>query len=231
MAILSQQPAVPAAFLSPKGRVLCDGLLISREPDEILVDCHKTVAKSLLRLLLRHKLRYPLKIEDVSSSYSVMALLPQGALPSSEQADGSGDRTSSLHEPISAAPDGFFTDPRLSALGHRGIFEANTTPALEVEADEAASLAAYHFWRLCCAVPEGPVDLPVDSMLPLHANLDLLGFISFTKGCYVGQELTTVPSTVVLCADAFSAPLQPSRAATPRPFSTACKLSLQIHSQ
>merc|ERR1712150_148592 len=39
-------------------------------------------------------------------------------------------------------------------------------------------------------VPEGPADLPVDVMLPLHGNLDLLNFVSFTKGCYVGQELT-----------------------------------------
>lgn len=29
----------------------------------------------------------------------------------------------------------------------------------------------------------------VDS-IPLESNLDLLGSISFTKGCYVGQELT-----------------------------------------
>lgn len=26
--------------------------------------------------------------------------------------------------------------------------------------------------------------------IPLESNLDLLGSISFTKGCYVGQELT-----------------------------------------
>jgi len=190
-AILSQQPAVPAAFLSPKGRVLCDGLLISREPSEVLVDCHTTVAKSLLRHLLRHKLRHPLTIEDVSSSYSVMALLPQGMLPSSEeQKTGSREGTSVSAEATSPAPDEFFPDPRMSALGHRAILEVDSASALG-EAGAAASLAAYHFWRLCCAVPEGPVDLPVDSMLPLHGNLDLLGFISFTKGCYVGQELTT----------------------------------------
>jgi folate-binding protein YgfZ len=26
--------------------------------------------------------------------------------------------------------------------------------------------------------------------IPLEVNLDLLNYISFTKGCYVGQELT-----------------------------------------
>merc|ERR1712060_387742 len=31
---------------------------------------------------------------------------------------------------------------------------------------------------------------PADSALPLHANLDILNFISFSKGCYIGQELT-----------------------------------------
>lgn len=40
---------------------------------------------------------------------------------------------------------------------------------------KAADVSLYHAWRLCCAVPEGPGDLPADVVLPLHANLDLLG--------------------------------------------------------
>jgi folate-binding protein YgfZ len=31
--------------------------------------------------------------------------------------------------------------------------------------------------------------IDVNSMIPAEANLDLLNFISMSKGCYIGQEL------------------------------------------
>jgi len=170
MGVLARQSAAPAAFLSPKGRVLCDSILVARDKDEVLIDCHSGVSKSLLRLLLRHRLREPLAIEDVSGRLASVALLPGEAAAS---------------EPPAAD---FFADPRFAGLGHRAVLEE---PAAAAALGEAAlDLDAYHHWRVCCAVPEGPTDLPVDSVLPLHANLDLLNFISFNKGCYVGQELT-----------------------------------------
>ena len=83
-------------------------------------------------------------------------------------------------------PD-FFADPRFGGMGHRAI-----VPVSEVsEPDATGKLSDYHFWRICCGIPEGPRDLKIDEVMPLHANLDLLDFISFSKGCYVGQELLT----------------------------------------
>ena len=33
--------------------------------------------------------------------------------------------------------------------------------------------------------------MKVDEIMPLHVNMELLNFVSFSKGCYVGQELLT----------------------------------------
>jgi tRNA-modifying protein YgfZ len=71
-------------------------------------------------------------------------------------------------------------DPRLATLGGRSI--------VPVETGEAAD-AAYLARRLELGVPEGE-DFGSDRMFAMDAGLDELHAISFTKGCYVGQELT-----------------------------------------
>jgi len=69
-------------------------------------------------------------------------------------------------------------DPRLPALGRRWI----------APADGAASGWREH--RLALGVPEGIDELGSDKNLWLECNADLLHGVSFTKGCYVGQENT-----------------------------------------
>jgi folate-binding protein YgfZ len=69
-------------------------------------------------------------------------------------------------------------DPRLAALGHRWI----------AAPDGAAAGWLAH--RLSLGVPEGVAELGSDKTLWLETNADLLGGVSFSKGCYVGQENT-----------------------------------------
>ncbi len=71
-------------------------------------------------------------------------------------------------------------DPRFAALGGRSI-----VPAGAGESGDDAYLAR----RLELGVPEGE-DFGSDRMFAMDAGLDELHGISFTKGCYVGQELT-----------------------------------------
>ncbi|WP_340317509.1 CAF17-like 4Fe-4S cluster assembly/insertion protein YgfZ [Rhizorhabdus argentea] len=69
-------------------------------------------------------------------------------------------------------------DPRLAALGRRWI----------AAPDGAATGWREH--RLSLGVPEGVAELGSDKNLWLECNADLLHGVSFTKGCYVGQENT-----------------------------------------
>ena len=70
-------------------------------------------------------------------------------------------------------------DPRLAALCARWI--AETGPEGEPE--------AYTAHRLAQGVPDS-VDIGEDQLLWLETGADLLNGVSFTKGCYVGQENT-----------------------------------------
>jgi tRNA-modifying protein YgfZ len=69
-------------------------------------------------------------------------------------------------------------DPRLPALGRRWIAPAG----------EAAE--GWHAHRLGLGVAEGTGELGSDRTLWLEANAAELNGVSFTKGCYVGQENT-----------------------------------------
>jgi tRNA-modifying protein YgfZ len=69
-------------------------------------------------------------------------------------------------------------DPRLPALGHRWL------GAPEGESADAAYLAH----RLALGVPEGRAEM--GDILWLETNAVELNGVSFTKGCYVGQENT-----------------------------------------
>ncbi|GAB5482349.1 MAG: folate-binding protein YgfZ [Parasphingorhabdus sp.] len=73
------------------------------------------------------------------------------------------------------------TDPRLTTLGHRWLDDS--------QKDESAD-SAYKAHRLSLGVTEGQEELGSDKTLWLECNATELNGVSFTKGCYVGQENT-----------------------------------------
>lgn len=73
-------------------------------------------------------------------------------------------------------------DPRLKEAGWRLIAAA----ALPTEAD----FAAYDQHRLSLGLPDGPRDMEAEKSVLLEGWFDALNGISWTKGCYMGQELT-----------------------------------------
>lgn len=79
----------------------------------------------------------------------------------------------------SRAPGQGVPDPRLAALGWRWVGPASGAPA-----------TGYHAHRLSLGVAEGVAELGQDKTLWLETNADLLNGVSFTKGCYIGQENT-----------------------------------------
>ncbi len=78
-------------------------------------------------------------------------------------------------------PADAFPDPRRAPLGWRAF---SPLPVMST-----AGLADYHAHRISHGVPD-TADIGADQLLWLEANGDLLMGVSFTKGCYVGQENT-----------------------------------------
>ncbi|WP_027285480.1 CAF17-like 4Fe-4S cluster assembly/insertion protein YgfZ [Rubritepida flocculans] len=79
-------------------------------------------------------------------------------------------------------PPQAFRDPRHPLAGWRGA----APEGAEADAEEAD----YDAHRLALGLPDGSRDMEAESSVLLEAGFDELNGVSWTKGCYMGQELT-----------------------------------------
>lgn len=81
-----------------------------------------------------------------------------------------------------AMPEGATPDPRLPEAGWRRL-----TPS---PAPADATPADYDAHRLALGLPNGSRDMQPEHSVLLEAGFDELNGVSWSKGCYMGQELT-----------------------------------------
>jgi hypothetical protein len=154
-----------AGLLTPQGKSLFDFIIWS-DGDDLLLDCESDAADDLIKRLTIYRLRRAIRIER-DPSLAVHW--------SDEQGQG-------------------VPDPRLEALGWRWL--QNCTPAKagvqSGKADQALLLPSQeHKWlehRLRLGICEGRAE--IGDLLWLECNAAELNGVSFSKGCFVGQENT-----------------------------------------
>jgi tRNA-modifying protein YgfZ len=156
-----------AALLSPQGKILFD--FLGTEGDgALLLDVAATARDALLKKLKMYRLRTAVEIETREQLGVYWNLVGHP-----------DDRSVSY-----AARAITFDDPRLAALGRRSIGAKAEMPG------NLAGARHYHAARLELGVPEAG-DFGYEKVFALDAGLDELHGVSFTKGCYIGQELTS----------------------------------------
>lgn len=156
-----------AGLLSAQGKCLFDFLVWADDAD-LLIDCEAEAAEELAKRLRMYRLRRPIDI----------ALEP--ALTVHWSADG--------EEGVA--------DPRLPDLGRRWLCSPANAGAQITSDDEGQNGTEpmqsqeneYLRRRLSLGVCEGRAEL--GDILWLEGNAAELNGVSFTKGCYVGQENT-----------------------------------------
>ncbi|MCE9523473.1 MAG: folate-binding protein [Alphaproteobacteria bacterium] len=161
-----------AALLTPQGKIIYD-FLISATPDGYLLDVVAAYASDLANRLKKYKLRAKVTVADRSAERIVVALPP--------------GKPARLPE-----PNILIADPRLPELGHRAILTATTAEAdFRACGFDLKPQSEYTTLRLSLGVPDAAVDIPPETLFPLDCNFEELHGVDFTKGCYVGQELTS----------------------------------------
>jgi len=158
--------ALYAALLTPQGKILFDFFVVAHGSG-FLIDCAAARADDLIKRLTKYRLRSKVEIA-LRTDLAVAAFWGEEA------------------EKVVLRDVVVFRDPRLEAMGVRVIGPREPIAA----AIRKAQVGDYPAYRIALGVPDS-ADLPPDTVFALDAGLEELDGVSFKKGCYVGQEVTS----------------------------------------
>lgn len=176
-----------SAWCSPRGRVLTD-FLVFRHDGRLLLQLPQSLLQATLARLRMFVLRAKVTLEDVSASLMRLGLV----------GDGVESRLADLIGPLPAGSGESHTRNQVTCIrlhGPRPRYEivgsAEALLALKNACLEIALDAGTEAWTLL-NIASGIAEIEPatsDAFVPQMINLDRIGAVSFTKGCYVGQEI------------------------------------------
>ena len=181
VAALEPGNGVYAALLTPKGKMLGDLRVLCVAEHELLLICERAALQSIFDVLRKALLGWDARLEKRTVEMGLLSLIGarSEAIAAAQPAD---DEHSSV--PV---PGGFAVRTDLGidlVIGADEVLTAQArllaAGARQAPADEAEIV------RVESGRPRFGVDLD-DSVIPQEAGLNERA-VSFTKGCYVGQE-------------------------------------------
>jgi folate-binding protein YgfZ len=181
--LLSADQSIYTALLTPQGKVLFDFFLVA-DGEAILIDCEKSRSAELIKRLTLYKLRSVVEI-SAEQDLSAVALFGEQSVALSGLAERVAGAT------LPAFGGTAYVDPRLANMGVRVIGELQRIANyLETEGIVLGEMASYHQHRLALGISNGSSDIRPDNAFALESNLEEMNGVSFSKGCFVGQEVT-----------------------------------------
>ena len=170
----SMTTVLPAAWCTAKGRVIATLELI-RDDNGFLLVLPRSLCDIVLRRLSTYVLRAKVELATMDGGLDVTGIV--GPLPDTFRPP-EGVQLSSLRGP------GFARTLALVPRQSGDVFGA------ALGAVGAVSRAASAWTSLSVLAGEAVIELPCsEQFLPQMLNLDLVGAVSFSKGCYPGQEI------------------------------------------
>jgi len=167
------------ALLTPQGKIIAD-FIVAEAPagngGGFFLDVQRALCSTLVAKLNIYKLRAKVIVEDLSAVLGVLA------------AWGGSSTTKGGTTKLGLS----YSDPRLPALGLRVMLPPHL--AAQAAAELGATLVEagqYEAHRIALGVPQGGADFSYGDAFPHETDMDQLGGVDFSKGCYVGQEVVS----------------------------------------
>ena len=168
--------SIYSAILTPQGKLIYDFFIVASDND-LLIDCNSTLKSDLIRRFNMYKLRADINIEDRSCDFLVLSSL----------------QTQKSVEVSCRWLNGvIFTDPRCPKMGHRAVVPITGSEFIFGETSVPTNgNGIYESTRIRVGIPDCAIDCLPGEFFALECCLDEFGGISFEKGCFIGQEVTT----------------------------------------
>jgi tRNA-modifying protein YgfZ len=168
-----------SGYCSPKGRLYAVFLLVRREGD-VLLQIPRTLGAAIAQRLSKYVLRSRVRVSDATDRFSVFGIMGSEICSTL----GAPERP---HEATSVA-GALLT--RLDEDRALVITDVDRAPAWRERLQDFDKVDE-HLWNLLEIRAGVPLVTPSlqEEFVPQMLNLDLLGGISYSKGCYPGQEI------------------------------------------
>ena len=174
-----------AALLTPKGKMLAD-LRILDAGNEILLDTERVALQELFNIVRRFSLGYDVQLHKRTLQSGMLSLLgPESVAIAGLPALGPDE-----HDHVRAQVGGVEVRAIRSDLGVDLLCDAESTEPLSSALRQAGAVAISETVADTVRVEHGRPRYGVDldeTVIPQEADLNSRA-VSFTKGCYVGQE-------------------------------------------
>lgn len=182
------QKSLYAMILNNRGRVLHDVLIYklnnsNTNDKEYIIEMDKAYLTDFQRMLKIYSLKKKVKVMTADDSLKLYSL-------TNNNSDTPYDLITkeNLSENIKIC----VSDPRFSKIGYRVLTEHNDSCLSDFFKNPittATNLSQYKEKLYKHGIAENHEDITYGSSIPLEYNIVLLNGVSFSKGCYLGQEL------------------------------------------
>jgi len=186
VAALTSGKSTYGSYCTPKGRVLAT-FLLWRAGEDFFMQLPSPLREPIQKLLSKYILRSKVKATDASSDWKLLGVAGTDAAALVQRAVGDVPR--GVHDVINTQDSMVIRLP-----GDRyEIVAANKSPGIVESLSDGAEKADPDYWDWLDIRAGVAVILPATqaAFVPQMVNLDLIGGVSLTKGCYPGQEIVS----------------------------------------
>ncbi len=182
-----------AAFLTPKGKMLGD-LRILDAGDELLLDTERLALQDLFNMIQRFSIGYDVQLHKRTLQRALLSLIGPEADAVLQASDGAAPTIGGIGGTLGSREHDHVSLPLARAIrtdvGIDLLFESGELDAVRAALLGAGALEVGEDAAECLRIERGRPRYGVDldnTVIPQEAGLNERA-VSFTKGCYVGQE-------------------------------------------
>jgi len=173
------------AYCTPKGRVLAS-FLLWRSEQGFFMQLPSALREPIQKQIAKYILRAKVKAADASGDWTIIGVAGKDAFTLVQRA--AGQVPPNVHGVV-FSPDAMII--RLPGERYEIVAAREKAPAIFPSLSSGAEKSDPESWEWLDIRAGIPTILPAiqEEFVPQMVNLDLIGGVSFEKGCYPGQEI------------------------------------------